>query len=318
MKKTIVVPCLLAFVGTASAALTFTPSFAGFAIHTHSNSDSVVGFDRASDGNLYYATSTPSFTSGGLFRKDGAASTEVVAGSASLFAGNSVVAIGSEVHFNDSSSSSQFIRTFDTITSMTRSSTVTNYALGTDGTNLFTTGSSDFITTNLVYYAGGILGAGTTLGGIPGSSGPVAIDGAGNLFYAPGFGDLGIYRWAAAQVAAAILGGTPLGTGGSLFADYSSVYSTMSGATSLAVDAEGNLFATLTNFADPSLLIRYNATGTASQLVAESTDRLGGLNFRDGQLFVASGNRIFAVIPEPSTALPPLLAVLCLLIRRRR
>ncbi len=318
MKQTMLIVCSLALAPLAPAALNFTPSFSGLVYHTHSNADAISGFDWADDGNAYYATSTPSFNSGGLYRKNGAASDEIVAGSGSLFSGSSVVAIGSTVYHNDSDFTNQYIRTYHTGTAAITSTIVTNQAFGTDGTNLFTTGSADFMTTDLSYFANGVLSSSLSLGGIAGASGPVAIDAAGNLFYAPGFGDLSIYRWDAADVAAAIIGGPQLTATESLFADYSLAFASMSGATSMAIDAAGNLFVTLTNFSDPSNLVRFDASGTVIDLVATSTERLGGLNFHDGQLYVASGNQIFSVIPEPSALLLSLFATLPFVARRRR
>jgi hypothetical protein len=319
MKANIALACFLALASAASAALSFTPSYSGSVEHTHSNSDAVIGFDWGSDGKIYYATATQSYASGGLYRKDGTSSTELVAGSGSLFPGASVVAIGSTIYFNDSDwSNNQFIRTY-TIGSGSGSPTVaTNYALGTDGTNLFTTGSADWVTTRISYYANGNLGATVDLGGVAGNPGPVAVDSAGNLFYAPGFGDLSIYRWSAAEVAAAIGGGPQLSATGHIFADYSLDFPTLDGASSLAIDAAGNLFVTFTSFTSPSSLVRFDASGATNEIVATSSDRLGGLNIQNGQLYVADGNQIFSVIPEPSSLLLSLFALVPLVARRRR
>lgn len=319
MKHSITLAILCALAPHASAALSFASSYSGSASHTHSTSDAVIGFGWSSDNNLYYATATDSYTAGGLYRKDGPVSTQLVAANGGLFPGPSVVAIGSSIYYNDSDwSNNQFIRRFDIASNTVASTTATNYALGTDGTNLFTTGSADWVNTDILYYANGTLGASVDLGGMTGSSGPVAIDSAGNLFYAPGYGDLSIYSWSASEVAAAISGGPRLNAADHLFANYSGAFPSLDGASSMAIDAAGNLFVTLTSFSASSSLVRFDASGTTHDVVATTADRLGGLNIHDGQLYVASGNQIFSVIPEPSALLLSLLACAPFVACRRR
>lgn len=314
-------PALLALATAVQAALTFSPSYGGSTHHSHLNGDAVIGFDWGSDGNMYYATATPGYTSGGVYRKDGASSTEIVGANSGLFAGAGVVAIGASVYYNDSDySNNQFIRRYDIGSGTVTPTAAINYALGTDGTNLFTTGSADWVTTDILLYPSGNLAAAPiAVGAIAaGSSGPVALDAAGNLFYAPGYGDPSIYRWTAAEVATAISGGTKLAAAGHLFADYSAAFPSVSGASSLAVDAAGSLYVTLTDFTAPSSLVRFDADGAANEVVATTSDRLGGLNLHAGQLYVAAGNEVFNVIPEPASLLLSLPAILALAIRRRR
>jgi hypothetical protein len=318
MKQKIAIAFLCALAPIASAALSFTPSYSGSVFHTHSNADAVIGFAWASDHNLYYATSTDSYTSGGLHRKDGAASTELIAPNGSLFSGSGVVAIGSSIYYNDSDFTRQYIRNYDVVSDTVTPTTVTNYALGTDGTNLFTTGSANYVTTDILYYTNGNLATPFQLGSIAGSSGPAVIDAVGNLFYAPGYGDLSIYRWSAGEVAAALLGGPELDASGHLFVDYEASFPTVSGASSMVVDAAGNLLVTLTDFANPSGLVKFDPTGTSNEVAATTTDRLGGLSIHNGQLYVASGNQIFAVIPEPSSLALSLFALVPLALLRRR
>jgi hypothetical protein len=314
--NTITLACLTALAPLAPAAIIFSAPYSGTVYHTHSNADAVVSFDRGSDGNTYYATSA-GFASGGLYRKEGAASTQLVAGSGSLFSGSSVTSIGSLIYYNDSNLSNQFIRTYDIGTSATTSTTLANYALGTDGANLFTSDGAFGMPTNLRYYASGSLGTSVKFGEIAGASGPITFDSAGNLFYASG-SNKSIYRWTAAELASAIAGGPQLSATGSLFANYSLAFPSAIAAPSMAIDAAGSLFVTLTDFGMENNLVRFDASGATHELVATSGDGLGGVDIQDGQLYVASGNQIFSVIPEPSALLLSLLTVIPLTFRRRR
>ena len=63
--------------------------------------------------------------------------------------------------------------------------------------------------------------AATGLGGGFGGSGPLAFDLAGNLYYAPGYADTSIYKFAASEVADAIAqNGNPLKVTGHRWLDY--------------------------------------------------------------------------------------------------
>lgn len=309
-------------VSSATAALSFASGYGASDYHTHGGSDAIYSYDWGSDGNLYYGTATPSSTAGGIYRYNGVSTTTVKAASGD-FAGASVVGIGSSIFFNDSTpSNAQRIHQYDIKAGSTTSVTVTNYALGSDGSHLLGTGSADFAVTRLTYFASGVSGATIDLGGIDGASGPVAADASGNLFYAPGFGDLGIYRWTAAEVAAAISGdGIPaLSASGHLWLDYSSSFGTVSGASSLLLDAGGNVLITLTDFSAPSSLVKFAADGSGSyETILTSDERLGELRQHEGNLYLSNGNRIVAIIPEPSVMIISLLgAVPGLMLRRRR
>lgn len=312
------ITAMLALGPVARAAVSFSSGYSGTAVYTHANSDAVYSYDWGSDGNIYLGTLTASYRSGGIYRFDGSF-TSTIQTASSVFAGASVVALGSSVYFNDADNSPKIYR-YDIGDSTTTSAASTNYSLATDGTNLITTGSADFVTTRINYYAGGLLAGGIDLGGIPGASGPAAFDMAGNLFYAPGFGDLSIYRWSAIEVAAAVLGnGSPaLSASGHQWLDYSSSFSSAAGAGSLLVDADGNVIVTVTDFSNPSSVVKFSADGSGSfETILTSTDRLGELRLNGGNLYLSESNSIIAIVPEPS-ALLAALSGLGLVMRRRR
>lgn len=309
---------LLVSHASASAALVFSPGYSGAIHHTHINSDSLYSFDWGDDGNLYYATATDSFTFGGLYRSDGT-STDTITAANSNYAGGSVVAIGSSIYYNDSTAAQYNLYRYDLGDASTASIQATNYALGTDGTSLYTTGSSDFSTTDILYYANGVLGPSIHLGNILGNSGPLAFDGQGNLFYAPGFGDLSIYRWSSAEVAGAISsnGTLALQAAGHLWIDYSTSFASAGGVSSMLPDAEGNLIVTLTDFSNPSWLVKFDAGGGYDTILT-SDERLGELRMHEGNLYLSSANEIVRIVPEPSSAVLSLLAAAALGWRRRR
>jgi hypothetical protein len=308
-------------ISSATAALTFSPGYGATDYLTLSGADSISSYDWGSDGNLYYGTATPSFNFGGIYRHDGSGTTTIKAAN-SNYSGASVVAIGSSIYYNDSTPSNvQRIFRYQIGDASTISADSTNYSLGTDGSHLLTTGSDDFTTTRISYYPDGTTGGTIDLGGIDGASGPVAFDASGNLYYAPGFGSLSIYRWSSSEVATAISsnGVDALLAAGHLWLDYSASFGTVSGASSLLLDANGNVIVTLTDFVNPSALVKFDADGSGGyETILTSDERLGDLRMHAGNLYLSDSNRIVAIIPEPSASLISLLALVPCLIRRRR
>lgn len=300
----------------ASAAITLLdPSYSVSVHHTHNvATSSIVSFDWDGSNNLHYQTSTSSFSFGGLYRWNGSTQSTLVAGN-SDFSGYSVVRIDDSIFYNTSSSQDQKIfkcgpLSGAPVTSMI--STATNNSLHARGLGeLFITGAPNF-GTNQIYYAaldgsGNFVASPFSLGVTSGSSGPLAFDSAGNLYYAPGFGDLKIYKYSAAEVAAAISDpvNSPLPSASSrLWRDYSTDYSTVSGGTGLAFDKNGDLLATLTDFSNPSFLVRFDidldGDYAGFHTILRSDERLGDVRFLDGTIYLARENTVLQVIPEPT------------------
>lgn len=309
----------LAIAPSATAALTFNSGYGGINYYTDSTVDIITSYDWGSDGSLYYATANSGYVSTGVYRHDGVEKSTVLAGSNSLFAGGSVVSIGSSIYFNDSTLSNvQRIHQYAVGSGNLTTTIATNYSLGTDGTDLYTSGG-DFSETSLTVYSNGLSGATIDLGGVDGASGPLTFDSSGHLYYAPGFGDLSIYRWTPEEVADAIAGNVQLSADNHRWADYGSAFPTAGGATSMLADSFGNLFVTITSFSDPSSLVKFSAGGNGvHETLATSFDRLGELRMHEGNLYVSEADNIVQIIPEPSSFLLSVIACgMSVIIRRR-
>lgn len=294
---------------------------------THTNSNTVVSYDWGSNGSVYYQTATPSFNFGGLYQYSGGTPTQAVAGS-SDFAGASVVSIGDYVYFNNTN-----ILKYGPVggsPTATVASTAVNFGLYAHDGSLFITGAPGFGTNHIFYSGIGANGAllnnpPIDLGEDSGSSGPLAFDLQGNLFYAPGFGDLSVYRWSASEVAAAIADpmGHPLDDLGHRWLDYSSRYSSVSGGTSMLIDQSGRLLLTLTSFSSQSVLARFGIAGDgsfdgSSSTLLTNTSPFGELRLHDNSLFFSAGNQVFQVVPEPAAVLLVGLGMLLLAARHWR
>lgn len=304
------------------------PNYGVQSYYTHSTTDSIVSYDWASDGGLYYMTSTSSYSFGGFYRA-GATPTTIAGANAGLFPGASVVALGGYVYYNTSDfSNTQIINSYgpvggSPVTAV--ASTAVNWGLYVHDGQIFITGAEGW-GTNHIYAAtpgsGGALPPPLDLGQTSGSSGPLAFDVLGNLFYAPGYGDLTIYRWTAAEVAAALAGTQLTIQAENIWLQYDELYAAYPGGTSMLIDGD-KLYLTLTSFSDPSVLAAFGIDEFGAYAgdyitVLEDTNRLGDLRSYNGGLYLSSGNQIVQIVPEPS-AFGLLLfgAVAVLLVRRR-
>ncbi len=322
IRATLLAFALVSTLTSARADITTSTGYSASSIFTGGTSDAIVTYDWDSTGNLYYSTATPDFTFGGLYKYDGVTKTQVVAGS-SDFPSQTVVAVGGNVYYNtsDESNTQKIFQYSPTGGTSALVSTTPNWGLYQHNGAIFITGAAGF-GTNHIYYAGpdGNGNLFTTvpvvdLGEDSGSSGPLAFDSAGDLYYAPGFGDLSIYKWSASDVAAALANptGASLSIAGHLWVSYGSDYNsdpnnpTFGGGTSMTVDGN-QLFLTLTNFDGPSDLVSFGITNTgtysdSTSVVLQTSDLIGELNQHDGSLQISDGNQIFdiAAVPEPSS-----------------
>lgn len=158
-------------------------------------------------------------------------------------------------------------------------------------------------------------GATTQVLGSSDFSGPVAMDAAGQLYYgATGFTAAGgnIYRYSSAEANA-----------GGLSLDAGHVWGPSSGNAYFDLDATGGLFQT-----DSATVKRFDLATASTTSVGSSVDTIGNLASASGVLALAITNygsfatsaddqsAVFAVVPEPQSAM--LLAFGCLILARRR
>lgn len=166
-------------------------------------------------------------------------------------------------------------------------------------------------------------------GPLTASSGPIAFDDDGNMFFAPGFNDQRVYKFTATEVADAIA--DPINDGlivqdnaPSEWYDYSTdpILSALGGITGLTFDGDGDLLATVTSFTNPSRLVELDVdtlgdyAGTLH--LASSIGRLGSVRYdaaNDAILF-NDGTQVYELVPEPTT-LAMLIGGSAYLMRRR-
>ncbi|EDY20208.1 hypothetical protein CfE428DRAFT_2132 [Chthoniobacter flavus Ellin428] len=300
--------------------------------YTHTTSDNIVSYDWDANANLYYMTST-GFPDINMWKTNGGSPVNIYA-NPNNFAGASVVDIGNFVYFNDSDfSNNQNIHAYGPLTgtpSQAIVSTTANYGLYNHGGDLFLTGAVGSGSNQIFYShlaANGTLvsSPAISLGTTGGGSGPLAFDAAGDLYFAPGFGDSNIYKWSGVELANAIANPSldPLSTAGHVWVNYGGLFPTVSGATSMLVDPSGNLLVTLTDFTNPSDLVSFGANSNGDYSGIESTiltdtGLLGELREHDGGTYVSANNEIVQVIPEPAALSMAMGGIVLWLLPRRR
>lgn len=314
-------------------AITYNNGFGGVASYTHTTSDSVVSFDWSSTGQLFYMTSS-GFPDINVWRDNGG-SPQAVYSEPNNFSGASVTAIGNYIYFNDSTSGgTQNIWKFGPTNgspATTLISTAANSTLTGHNGDLFIAGDGNGNFVNENFYTdldgnGDFTGSVVNLGENFGSSGPIVFDAVGDMYYAPGFNDKSIYKWTAAQVADAIAGISTLPTTGVLWYDYSADFANQSGATGMALDADGNLIVSITDFVNDSVLVQFGVDGTGDfdgvlTQILSTTTRLGDVRNYNDDIYVAANNTVLQIIPEPGSTgmlLGLIAGVAVLIVRRRR
>jgi hypothetical protein len=317
----------------ARAQLTVTGSGYGVdTYYTHTNSDHIISYDWDANENLYYMTTPADFSGGTAVWKSSGGSPTSLYANGSTFAGASVVTIGNYVYFNDSDlSGNQTIHDFGPLNgtpSVNAISTTPNYALFGHNGNLFIAGAT---ASSHIYYTplneDGTLtnNPAVSIANVSGGSGPLVFDAAGNLYYAPGFSDLSIYKWTASEVAGALANPSTaaLNSTGHLWLDYSGLYPDVSGGTSMLLDGSGDLLLTLTNFSGPSSLASFGINPDGSYdgvdtTILTDTGLLGELRSHDGGTYMSADNEIVQIVPEPGSCLLAGAGLSILLTRRSR
>ncbi len=279
--------------------------------------ESLVAFDWDNDSNLYYSTGDPSWGLGfAVYRYDGSA-VSLLHSNKSAFAGSRVTAIGENVYFNDGGTYERWTCDYYKCDLATALEPV-NLEVASDISGLATRDGTDF------WAAGGwsasicystLDGNGNlvsnplvNLGAIGSASGPIAFDAEDNLFYAEGYvgeGNPSVYRWTAAEVAAAIADpdGSPLSPAGHVWATLSAG----SGVSGMAVDDDGNLIVTATSFTEPSELQRLFATDgehSGYEVLARSDERLETVRIRNARIYTSCSDGVFIVSPSEAARLP--------------
>ena len=334
----ILAAALLASIVSARAqGLTYVnPGYSAGAIYTDPNSENIVGFDWTNTGALVYQTSDPdSFAFLGVYSVSNGVNSTIDPGNTSDFAGAGVLTIGNFVYYNYSDFNGTYINQYGPTNgtpSLTLASTAPNYGLYTNNGKMYIT-AADQNGINDIYVttpgSDGSIATPVDLGVTSGGSGPLAFDSAGDLFYAPGYGDPSIYKWTAAELAAAEANPTadPL-TLSSPFASYANIsaYSAFAnggGATSLLVESDGDVLVTLTSFDSPSDLVDFSNDGQTATTILTDSGLLGDLGEHDGNTYIAAGSQIdqLQLVPEPSAALSIILglgALFLIHIRKRK
>jgi hypothetical protein len=279
--------------------------------YTDPSGNNIISFDWDGNGDLFYQTATSSYGFGGFYKYDiflGILDTLQPPFDFMLNSpGASVLTIGEFVYFNASGMVlGQNIFKYNGITTLDLVSATPNYGLYTNGTDMFISGAGLSGINHILYVpvgATGTLGTVVDLGKTNGAPGPMIFDGAKNLYYADQYGDTAIYKWSAAEVAAAIADPVnhPLMADRThLWYNYSTVYQNAAGATSMAISSTGDqLLVTLTNFSGPSLLVEFGISGgtydNTTSVIYSSNSRLGEVRVRSGITYLAVDDQILEV-----------------------
>jgi len=305
----------------ASPAATDVESLTGYGITQAVASpagENLVGFDWDAAGALYYSTGAPNFGLGlNVYRSTGG-DTSAIYQSPVVFAGSKVTAVGPFVFFNDGGDYARYTYNFfaysvaqggaPTLAYDSSVQPLSLWGIDTrDGARFFASGAAGFGPSSIYTMptpSDGVLSGLVSLGQIGESSGPLAFDSAGNVFYAHGYvssGQAKIYRWTAAELAAAISNPTlaPLNPTNH---EWAAIPVTFTGADSMVVDAAGNVYVTVNNWGVPGELLMYRAvpagqTGTPTSL-ARYNDRMNTLRLRDGKIYMSCAPGIYQM-PVP-------------------
>ncbi len=311
--------CLAALAGQAFAAVIGGSNYVAELYYMHPNSqETFVAFDWDGDSNLYYSTGRPDWGIGFSVHRYARGSVETLYADENAFAGSGrVTAIGGRIYFNDGGTYERW--TYDYFRyDPAQAEAPVNLAVLSDLYGLETRDGTDFWAAGgydaAIYYSGldssGYLESNplVNLGTIGNASGPLVFDAEGNLYYAEGYvysGHPKVYRWSAAEVAAAIAdpAAAPLSPTDHEWATLSAG----EGASGMAMDDKGNLLVTATSFAEPSQLHRlFAANGICAgfEVMARSDSRMEMVRVHDGRIYVSTAEGLFKVYYKQSGRQP--------------
>ena len=330
MKKLTVIAAAFAAATSALFAQTLNvtaPGYSGAKLFDSTPGFTISGMGADSSGTVYYLESDGGFTASTKLYKRTAAggyatATQLFNYGAFTF-GSFVTVQAGKVYFGESSANTIRSVNPDGTSPLLIGTVFHNYDLSFSSGTAFvsadpdTTGTSPqnkVSTFNLATGATQVV-----LNATPDFSGPIEFDAAGNLIYGVAKSTIGgIYRYSAASVATAIGTSTPIvltPPTGRVVANGGNQYLAYAGGTTLWQDDYN--FNTSTG-----TLRNYDLSSASATTVASGSDSIGNLDYAAGALYASVTNfgtnrsAVFAVVPEPSSAV--LLALGVLALRRRR
>lgn len=305
----------------ADAQLTGKNGYNYQAAYTLTGAGAITAFGWGSDNKLYYSGTDYSGPSSFFRRVDsGGEVTLSTVNSSYGGAGFGLVSTsgGDFVYFNDSGANApwpQYVRMHEIGTgTASLASSASNYSVHADESvqpdRLFAVwgsfGSPSSIGFADVGANGTFGGTFTGFGSVAGNSGFMTFDNAGNLYYGPGGGS-GIYRWTAADVAAAIadpVNSALTGTG-NLYYDWSGAYASNASVSGMVIGADGNLYFGLNDFFGGGshylLQLTVGATPGLTELVESASANFGNVRAHQGEIYFTDGSQVLELVPEPST-----------------
>lgn len=318
MKKLLVIAAALAAATSALFAQTFTPA-AGYSatkLFDAPIGQTVMGLEFDAGANMYYLVGNGTSVSTRLESRSLADNYTVPAVLFDYFApkfGSFVRLNAGKLYFGESTSGTIRVRDIGLGTTSTLATVANNYDLDFGG-GVGWLSANPGSTGNKIFKLDLSSGATTQVLSSSDSSGPVAVDAGGRLYYGgTAFGVGGkIYRYSSAEANA-----------GGLSLDAGHVWSANSGNAYFDLDATAGLFQT-----DFSTVNVFNLTTASSTSVGNTAGVIGNLASAPGVLAVTvtdygsfstsadDKSAVFAVVPEPSSSL--LLAFGMLAFARRR
>ncbi len=332
MKKLLLLGATFVAAATALRAQSLTitdPGHATYQLFPATDGFTITGLAAAPGGDVFYIETDSAFISASkLYRRsagDGYAAATTLFDFGSFVFGSFVLWDSGKVYFGESSTGA--IRAVNLDLSIDDLGTVAgNYDAAFAGGSLFLSHNpGGFTPLNKVSRfthdpdgGGGLmLSAADLILDTPDDySGPLDFDSAGNLFYGGSgpFAREDLHRYSAAEVAAAF------GAGPAQALDAPHLYLANGGNAYLAYDG-GDDALWHSDFATLNLV---DATTPGSTPIGSSTDSIGHLDFVGDTLYVNvtkssfDGSAVFAVVPEPSSALLLALGLASFAARRRR
>ncbi len=314
--RTLILAAFVLALASVASAADVVVSLTGYGVtelQAAPSGESLVSFDWDSAGALYYMTGDPNWgLKLNVYRNLNGNETAIYQ-SASVFPGSRVTAVGPFVYFNDGGDYGRYTFSYFSYDSVHGGAPTLSYdssvqplsLWGIDtgnGSQFFASGAVGFGPSSIFYSpapANGILSNLVNLGQVGESSGPVALDAAGDLFYAHGYvssGPAKIFRWTAAELAGAI-GNPVLAPLNPANHEWASLPATFTGANGMVIDSSGNVFVAANAYGSPGELLLYRpgvpGSSPTPAPLASYSGALETLRLRGGSLYMCCGAGIF-------------------------